>query len=479
MSFLYARRGLHAEMSETSIRSIFDWARLLFCRPLAVDRRGAVALWVGLTAPTLVMAMGMGIEVSDWAAVNVELQRTADAAAIAGAINYNETRVAQTAATHAAHIAQINGAAGTATPTWTAGTNTLTANSITAQIVSGVQNASNIAMKVTVTRTVSLAIGRIFSADPSVTLSASAWAELTPGTATGPPACMLALNGDSTGITTDTDITFSGSVVIHAAGCAIRSDAGIGMNGSVNITTAGVYAGGAISANGSVQINGHSSSNNFSGAAHPNSGQIGDPYAGNATLQNALSAAQGASGPAKNISGSSNVTLNPGTYTEIDAHGSSNITMNPGLYVVNGDISFSGSTNVHMPANAPAGSGVTIISTGEFDTSGSTSIDLRAPTTAGASSLPGTIPGVLFASLAGDVSAFTGSSGIDFAGVIYYPNGTLKFAGSSASGSTGCAEVIAGKITLVGSADLSSGCTDYDLPIIGSVPGTPSIKLVK
>ena len=153
--------------------------------------------------------------------------------------------------------------------------------------------------------------------------------------------------------------------------------------------------------------------------------------------------------------------------------------MNPGLYVVNGPISFAGSTNIHLPANAPAGSGVTIISTGDFDTTGSTDINLRAPTTAGASSLAGTIPGIFFASLDTDESKFAGSAGIAFTGLIYYPNGSLKFAGSSSSGSSGCAEVIAGSLTFVGSANLATSCSNYGIPIIGSVPGTPAIRLVQ
>ena len=453
-------------------------ALLLRCRGLVADRRGAVALWMGLTTPVLIAAMSMGIEVGDWAAVKVELQRTADAAALAGAINFNQTKDAQKAVTHAAYIAQINGATGATTPTWTAATKTLADNTITTQIVSGLLNPLDTAMKVTVNRNVSLAIGRIFKSNPSVTITASAWAELTTSS-TGPQPCMLALTGDSTGITTPTDITFSGSVNINAPNCAIRSDGGIGISGSVSITTAGVYAGGSVTPTGSVTINGYSPSNNFNGAAHPNSGQIGDPYASNTTLQSALSAAHSASGSVINIQGSSNVTINPGTYTGINAKGSSNITMNPGLYVVNGDISLSGSTNIHLPANAPAGSGITIISTGQFDTSGSTSITLRAPTTAGAASLTGTIPGILFASLDGsDESDFTGSSGINFTGLVYYPNGSLKFAGSSTSGSNGCAEVIAGTISLVGSANLSSTCDDYGTTKFGSV-ATNIVQLVQ
>jgi hypothetical protein len=37
-----------------------------FDNPLAPDRRGAVAVLVGLSAPSLMMDVGLGAEVSSW-----------------------------------------------------------------------------------------------------------------------------------------------------------------------------------------------------------------------------------------------------------------------------------------------------------------------------------------------------------------------------------------------------------------------------
>src|SRR5260370_7805451 len=89
------------------------------CRLGIGDRRGVVAVLLGLTAPVLVMALGLGIEVSRWSVAKVELQRIADAAALAGAFDYQHQSppVPQTAASAAANLASINPATGSATPT--------------------------------------------------------------------------------------------------------------------------------------------------------------------------------------------------------------------------------------------------------------------------------------------------------------------------------------------------------------------------
>ena len=55
---------------------------------LATDRRGAVAVLIGLSAPVLMMAVGLGVELSSWTVTQQELQRTADVAALAAAEAY-------------------------------------------------------------------------------------------------------------------------------------------------------------------------------------------------------------------------------------------------------------------------------------------------------------------------------------------------------------------------------------------------------
>ena len=58
----------------------------------------------------------------------------------------------------------------------------------------GIRNASDTAVKVTVTRPVWLAIGNIFGSNPTVTISASSIAEVVPGVTGGQP-CIFSLKG--------------------------------------------------------------------------------------------------------------------------------------------------------------------------------------------------------------------------------------------------------------------------------------------
>jgi len=59
------------------------------------------------------MVAGMGIEITHWTVVKLELQRTADVASLAGAMEYALASNAQDAANEAANVAELNGATGT------------------------------------------------------------------------------------------------------------------------------------------------------------------------------------------------------------------------------------------------------------------------------------------------------------------------------------------------------------------------------
>ena len=429
---------------------------------LARSRRSSVALFVALVVPVLAAAGALGIEVSNWSVEKMRVQRAADAAAVSAMAAYKVSPNNQSAATAGARIAEVNGISGASTPTWDSSTNTLTDNNVTAQIVSGIQNASDTAVKITAKETVPLTLSKVFSSLSNVTVAATGYAELISTGSTSMQPCMLALGGGTDGITTDTtDVTFSGNVSIDANNCSIRSNDDIKFNGSVSVSVGGIYAGGAVTQTGSVSI---------SGPIHQNAGQIPDPYVSFTALQNALTAAATATGTSVSITGSSSVTLNPGKYSGISVTGSTNVTLNPGLYVVNGNVSFAGSSNI-------TGHGVTLILTGTLDTSGSTNADLQAATSANA--VNGAIPGVLFASSSTSSSNFNGSSGLPFTGALYYPNGALVFSGSASDGSSGCAELIAKTITMSGSVSLSSNCSTYGLPTFSSTPSTQVAKLVQ
>ena len=69
---------------------------------LAWDRRAGVALITALSMPVLMMSVAMGVEVSHWSAQQLDLQRTADLAALAGASAYARGGTAAQAAAAAA-----------------------------------------------------------------------------------------------------------------------------------------------------------------------------------------------------------------------------------------------------------------------------------------------------------------------------------------------------------------------------------------
>ena len=152
---------------------------------LLVAKRGTVAVLVALCAPLLAMTVGLGIEASGWiVSQQGMLQRTADMAAIAGALAYSSgTATTQVAAIQAAYVAEINGASGVRSPAtrvWNATPPTLSDNLVSIQIVNGVQNPNDTAFQATVQYKVPLLFSFLALKVPTITLSARAIAELVP-----------------------------------------------------------------------------------------------------------------------------------------------------------------------------------------------------------------------------------------------------------------------------------------------------------
>ncbi len=423
---------------------------------LLQDRRGVVAMAVGITGPVLLMSAAIGFELSNWSVTGISLQRTADAAAMAGVLNYQHqgTPVQQTAAQAAANVAVLNGIKGVSSgtsPTWTSGTSTLVDGNVTVQFVTGPKSSADTAIKVTVKQTVPLYLAGLFTTASSRTMSAVAIAEIV-GQPSGATACVVALKGESTGVTTGNDITDSGAATISGSGCTVVSDAGVSLSGSVTVN-ANIYAAGAINLSGA---SGYGSG--FSGKA--NQPGVPDPFASNTALATAMTSATTATGSALSCGSSSSCTFSPGTYSSISVSGAATVTFNPGLYVVAGAISFSGSGASTFPA-----AGVTLVANGTVSFSGAATVTGLTAATA-ASAVSGAIPGVVIAtnssSSSGAVS-LSGSAGVPYVGAIYVPNGNLSISGAATNASSGCSEVVAYTVSLSGSANFSSGCSSYGL----------------
>jgi len=122
--------------------------------------------------------------------------------------------------------------------------------------------------------------------------------------------------------------------------------------------------------------------------------------------------------------GSGTLALGAGNYTingNFNTTGSGSLTLGSGLYIVTGNLSLTGSGSLD-------GTGITFYTEGATSVTGSSSVDISAPTT-------GTYNGVLFYQARGDTDniAITGSSNMTLKGIIYAPDADLSFTGSGSS----------------------------------------------
>jgi hypothetical protein len=394
-------------------------------------RRGSVAVWMALSlVPTLTL-IALGLDESQGTIAKIQLQRIADIASMAGGLRGANTATgvpslcssaqyakscAETNA--AADTAEVNGVAGTKTRVWSDTTLTLTDNMITAKIVPGVDKASDVAVQVTVSRSLPSIFAYPVDGGATYTVSATAISEVVAGTTTtGPQPCFGSLSGNFTSTSANTQL--------HSA-CSIRSNAAVILPSSGNTTSAGIYA--ATTITGDTQNN----------TTYPNYGQIPDPYANNTAVASAFSDLT--TQTTRTFTGGGNgATISPGTYSSINITGMNGTTMSPGLYVVTGNFSVTG-------ANANVtGTGVTIVVGGAVNISGTggSNFNVSAP---GTSPTNGAISGVLIADSGTSGGTIGSSNAAAISGVVYFPNSGFTINGTTNGGS--CLEVLAASINI-------------------------------
>ena len=196
------------------------------------DRRGAVALMVGLMSPVLLMMTSIVTDTGFWMVGQTRLQIAADAGALGGAFLLPQASFkAMTAATQLASLQAVALAEAQGAATKLAGTMTTPVTvSYTATTVT-----------VTITSTMpSLFYGPIKLPPPLV--RATATATLVP-----PTACTVAISPTGTGILVD------GAGTLTAANCPIGSDStdaqSIYLNSGTITATAIVASGGIVKSN--------------------------------------------------------------------------------------------------------------------------------------------------------------------------------------------------------------------------------------
>ena len=425
---------------------------------MRLDERAGVGVWIAVMMPGMLMATSMAVEIGSWAAAKASVQRSADVSAVAGAINYNArtdiTTTAtrqQTAATYAARVAQLNGGAGTAAPSWSASSTcingsgncpTLSDNQITVQVVPPMQNSTNAALLVSVQRTVPKVLASFFSPTP-VTVTGVSQAELvtttttttTGGTSTIQP-CMLVLS------TAANDVSMSaGQIVMN--GCSIRS------NSNVSTTTGATVAADAVYFASGTQ----SPAPAVTPAPVYNSPVLTDPFLSNSAINTAKGLLSAGAGTAVSYSGLGNKSLSPGIYSGISLSGAVKLTLSAGLYIVNGNISMSGTGNT-----IDASAGVTIVTSGTVSLSAGT-FTLNAPTAS-------VCTGGVGCSVVGSAMISTGNSvtmsggTIAVTGLLYAPNASLSLAGGLVS-PTNCFEIITNTVSTSGGPIVSGVAQPY------------------
>jgi len=447
------------------------------------DRRGSAALWVAFVLPAMFAALALGIEVGAWQSTKASLQRTADIAAMAGVMNYNASGSVAAATNHATYMAELNGIPG---------------SQVSVSAVNGLQNASDKAIQITVSKPVTLMITSAFSASPTYTVSASSTAEWVTtntggtagGSAQGGQPCLVAISNSGS-------ISGSGSTNMASSGCTMRSNGSITFTGSGTLLTSGIYAGGTISIPAWFTV---------TGTQYQNDGTIADPYASNTTLQNALTAAAALTGAGNIACGSvggvlgtagqytgnnncngtntlpnggtcvtagGNVTcsLYPGNYGSfiVSSGGPYTFNLQPGLYSFGGQVSLTGNTTTN-------GSGVTIIAAGGLTGQNTFNFNVTAPTPTEAGTTGGIAPIALASKTATNLT-LSGSVSFAVDGIVYWPNATFDSSGSSGNiGANGnsCLEILAASIKLAGNSNFNSLCSSLGATTFGSTGGSQS-----
>ena len=423
-------------------------------------------MWVAVSTPVVGMALGLGVDVTEWVIANQRMQYAADAAANSGALQYGLSANAQQAANAAADVAEANGVPGTARASrvWTGGTvgtlatGTLVDNKVTVVVGTAYSTGDVVSVSVSASKAVMPTFSKVFSNSDKI-VKATATADAIAGApgATYQQPCIF-----TTGTISDNDIMLSGSGSLNLSGCAVLSNSGIQLSGGAGITAGTIYAEGTIDQNYTT----------INGVKKEKTGKTyDDPYSNDDRLHEAFGKLTDSdSYAALNVGGVTSTTIAPGVYPSMTIGSSGTVAMQPGLYVVKGAIVVDG-------AGIVTGNGVSIICGAAMTITAGATVRLAAATTENATF--GSIPGVLFASNADDVNTPTlapaltlsGTVAPTLTGVLYMPKSSINISGGvQSNGTSGCLEIIARTATVIGGAALANaGC-----PAMGTVPIGPA-----
>ncbi len=142
-----------------------------------------------------------------------------------------------------------------------------------------------------------------------------------------------------------------------------------------------------------------------------------------------------------NLNGNVTQALPSGCYNGLTASGNINLTLS-GLYIINGPLNLGGNVSL-------SGTGVTLDLLGSTSIPGNVALNLAAPTSGAYNGV------VIYQPLSNTNSlSLTGNSGSTFEGIVYAPGAAVTLTGNS--GSTLYTDFVAHSLSLVGNASLNS-----------------------
>jgi Flp pilus assembly protein TadG len=227
---------------------------------LRTDRRGSVSVIGAFLLFVMIGVGALAVEYGHGLLMKGENQRAADLAAYGGAVVYGNTSSSAAAQAAADNIAALNG---------------IPAADATYALVASPTGDGNKAVQVGVTTSDPLVLAQVLGAASSVSVNATAIAEV----AVNSPACIIALNGSGSGV------ALTGGTTVSAPGCAVASNASVSAPCGTTVTTGTVDYGGAPPTEGCNNIKPPSgvASVNFVHAT------TADPLAGNSDVTGATS----------------------------------------------------------------------------------------------------------------------------------------------------------------------------------------------
>lgn len=395
------------------------------------DRRGTVAIMVGLAVPVLVGFMGFAIDLAMWEGSKVGAQAAADQAALAAGLAIGRGGSAQAEARAvAASFGYLHGTGGVVV-------------AVNQPPTTGTYSSNAKAVEVIVSKPEGPYFSLAYRPTAPTVSARSVSAPI--GTASGGGMCVMALEPTATGISA------SGTPLLDANTCNIyvnsTNNRAVNITGTVKIKGYDIFIGGGIRSTGSAAVTPSHELQTYYSPATP------DPYAARV-----IPSFSGCNATNPSYSGSETYTVpNAGTVTVIcgnlDVSGSGTVNFPAGIYIFDrGSFQMSGTMTVN------ATGGVTLIFTsangsgiGSVSTSGSQTFNIKAPPTGASAGIAIWID----KRAASSSMSVSGSSVWNVTGAIYVPNSALTWSGS---GTSPCTQLVAKTINISGSGQLKHDC---------------------